>query len=79
MDGYGTINILTDVQELCDDGIVRCAPINKEQVMVVKPHICEAFGIVHFFVETYDRGYIVLPEVWKVCLRSMEWVTWGRW
>lgn len=46
--------------------------------MVVKPHICEAFGIIHFFVETYDRGYIVLPEVWKVCLRSMEWVTCGK-
>lgn len=75
VNSYGTICIFTDVHELGDYGIVRCAPINKEQVVVVKTHICEPFGIVHFFVQAYDSGDVVLPEIWEVGLRSMERIT----
>lgn len=78
VNSYGTVRIFTDVHELCDYGIIRCAPINKEQVVVVKTHICEPFGIIHFFVQAYDSGDVVLPEVWEVGLRSMEGITWGN-
>lgn len=78
MNSYGTICSFADVNKLVDYGIVWGAPINKEQVVVVKTHICEPFGIVHFFVQAYDSGDVVLPEIWEVGLRSMERITWGN-
>ena len=72
MDGNGSLCILTDVEELPDNRIIWCAPVNKEQVMMFKAGVCETPGIVHLFVEPDDGGDVVFPEVWDVSLRSMQ-------
>lgn len=68
MDSNSTIRALTDMQEATHDYITGGAAVHKEQVVVVKAGICKALGIVDLLVEADNGGYIVLAEVWEVCL-----------
>lgn len=72
VDSNGSFCVLADVEELPDNGVVRCAPIHKEQVMMLKARICKAPGIIHLLVETDDSGDVVIPEVRNVGLGSMQ-------
>lgn len=72
MHGDGSFRILTNIEKLPDDGIVWRAPVYKEQVVVLKAHLCEAPGVVHFLVESDDSRDIVFPEIWDVGLRSVQ-------
>ena len=72
MDSDGSFCVLADVEELPDDGVVRRAPVHKEQVVVLEARFCETPGVVHLLVESDDGGDVVVPEVWDVGLRSVQ-------
>lgn len=72
MDSDGPFCILTDVEELPDDGVIGCAPVHEEQVMVFKAGVRKTASVVHLLVEPDDGGDVVLPEVRDVRLRSMQ-------
>lgn len=77
VDSYGPLRVLTDVQELPDDGVGRRAAVHKEQVLVLEAGVREAPRIVHLLVEPHDGGDVVLPEVREVGLRGVERVSWN--
>lgn len=77
MDGDGPFRVLADVEELPEDGVVRRAPVHKEQVVVLEAGFGEAPGVVHLLVESDDRGDVVVPEVRDVGLGSVQRVAWG--
>lgn len=70
-----SICILTDVEELSDDGVIWRASVHEEEVVVLEAHVSEALGIVHLLVETDDGCDVVFPEIRKVGLGGMERVT----
>lgn len=72
MDSNGSIAIFTNVEELPDNGVVGCTPIYKEQIVMLKPCLCETPGIIHFLIESDDSSNVVLPEVRDVGLRSVQ-------
>lgn len=72
VDSNGSFCILADVEELPDNGIVRCTPVHKEQIVVLKARFRETPGIVHLLVESDDSGDVMIPEVWDVGLRSVQ-------
>lgn len=72
VDGDGSFSILTDVEELPDDGVVGSAPIHKEQIVVFEPGLSETFGVVHLLVKSDDGRDIMFPKVWDVCLRGVQ-------
>lgn len=74
VDSNGSFCILTNVEELPDDGVVWCTPIHKEQIVVLKPRLCETPGIIHLLIEPDDSGDVMISEVWDVGLRSVQWV-----
>ena len=75
MDSYGTFCVLTDVEELPDDGVSGRAAVHEEQVVVLEAGVGEAPGVVHLLVEPYDSGDVVLPEVREVGLGGVERVS----
>ena len=75
MDSYGAFCVLTDVEELPDDGVGGRAAVHEEQVVVLEAGVGEAPGVVHFLVEPYDSGNVVLPEVREVGLRGVQRVS----
>lgn len=72
VDSDGSFCILTNVEELPNDGVVRCAPVYKEQVVMFKASLRETSGIVHFLIESDDSSDVMFPEVWDVGLRSVQ-------
>lgn len=72
VDSNGSFCVLTDVEELPDDGVGRCTPVHKEQIVMLKARVCETPGIVHLLVESDDSGDVMIPEVWDVGLRSVQ-------
>lgn len=72
VDSNGSFCVLTDVEELPDDGVVWCTPVHKEQVLMLKARLCETPGIIHLLVESDDSGDVMIPEVWDVGLRSVQ-------
>lgn len=74
MHGDGSFCILTDVEKLPDDGIIRRAPVDEEEVVVLEARLCKAPGVVHLLVESDDSCDVVLPEVGDVSLRSVQWI-----
>lgn len=72
MDSNGSLSILTNVEELPDDGVIRCTPVHKEQIVMLKPRLRETPGIVHLLIESHDSGDVMIPEVWDVGLRSVQ-------
>lgn len=72
MDGNGPFSILTDVEELPDDGVVWSAPVHEEQIVVFEARLGETFGVVHLLVEPDDGGDVMFPKVWDVCLRGVQ-------
>lgn len=72
MNSNGSFCVLTDVEELSDNGVVRRAPVHKEQVVMFEARLCKSPGVVHLLVETYDGGDVVFPEVGNVGLGSMQ-------
>lgn len=74
VDSDGSFCILTNVKELPDNRVIWCAPVHKEQIVMLKPRLCETPGIVHLLVKSDDSCYVMIPEVWNVGLRSMQGV-----
>lgn len=72
VDSHGSFSILADVEELPDDGVVWSAPVHEEQVVMFEAGLGEAFGVVHFLVESDDGGDVVFPKVRDVCLRGVQ-------
>lgn len=72
MDGNGSFSILAYVEELPDDGVVWSAPIDKEQVVMFEPGLCETFGVVHLLIKSDDGSDVMFPKVWDVCLRGVQ-------
>lgn len=77
MDSHSSLCILTDVQESTNDDVIGRAAIYEEEVVVVEAGVGESPAIIDLFVQADDGGHIVLPEVWEVSLRSVQWVTCG--
>lgn len=75
VDSNGSICIFTNVEELPDDGVVWCTPVHKEQIVMLKPNLCETPGIIHFLIESDDSSNVMLREVRDVGLRSMQRVS----
>ena len=50
VDSNGSLSILTNVEELPDDGVIRCTAVHKEQIVMLKPRLCETPGIVHLLI-----------------------------
>lgn len=78
VDGDGSFGILTDVEELSDDRVVRRTPVHKEQVVMLEAGVCETPGVVHFLVESDDTRDVVFPEIRDVGLGSVQRVSWRR-
>lgn len=76
MNSDSSVCVLTDVEELPDDGVVWRAPVHEEEVVVLKAHVGETLCVIHLLVETDDGCDIVFPEVRKVGLGGMKRVTW---
>lgn len=71
VDGNGSLCVLTDVEELPDDGVSWCTPVHKEQIVMLKARFCETPGIIHLLVKSDDRADVMIPEVWDVGLGSV--------
>ena len=78
MYGHSTVSALTDVQEAAHDDITGGGAIHEEEVVVVQASVREALGVVDLLVQPDHRGYVVLAEVGKVGLWSVERVAWER-
>lgn len=78
MYSYGTFCFFTNVQEASHYSVTWCASIYEEQVVVLKPTICETLRLVNLFVESYDCRYVVLPEIWEIGLGRMERVSYNK-
>lgn len=78
VDGDASFCVLTDVEELSDDGIIRCAPVYEEKVVMLEPRLCEAPGIIHLLIKSDDGCDVVFPKVWDVGLRSVQRVPWDN-
>ena len=72
MNSNGSFGILTNVEELPDNGVIRCTPIHKEQIVMLKPRLRETPGIVHLLVKSHNSGDVMIPEVRDVGLRSVQ-------
>lgn len=75
VDRNGPLSILTYAEELPDNGVVWSAPVDKEQIVMFEPGLCEALGVVHLLVESDDGGDVIFPKVWDVGLRGVQRVT----
>lgn len=75
VDRNGPLGILTYAEELPDDGVVWSAPVDKEQIVMFEPGLCEPLGVVHLLVESDDGGDVIFPKVWDVGLRGVQRVT----
>lgn len=78
VDSNGSFCVLTDVEELPDNGVIWCTPIHKEQIMMFKARVCKTSGIIHLLVETDDSGDVVFPKVRNVGLRSVQRIPCGK-
>lgn len=70
--------VLTDVQELPDNRVIRGAPIHKEKIMMFKAGVCKTPGIIHLLVKANDSGDVVFPKVRNVGLWSVQRVPCGK-
>lgn len=75
VDRNGPLSALTYAEELPDDGVVWSAPVDKEQIVMFEPGLCEALGVVHLLVESDDGSDVIFPKVWDVGLRGVQRVT----
>lgn len=75
MDRDGPLSVLADVQESAHDVVAGGAAVYEEQVIVLEASVCEALRLVDLFVQSHDRGHVVLFEIRKVGFRSVERVT----
>lgn len=75
VNGNSSVCILTQVQEPTHYAITRCAPIHKEQIVMVESSVCKPSSIINLLIEPNDCGDIVFPEIWEVGFWGMQWVT----
>lgn len=75
VDRNGPLSILTYAEELPDDGVVWSAPVDKEQIVMFEPGLCEPLGIVHLLIESDDGSDVIFPKVRDVGLRGVQRVT----
>ena len=58
-----------------DNGVTRCATINKEEVLVVKSSVTESLSIIESLIESDNSGDLVVTKVREIELWGMEWVS----
>lgn len=66
------------MEEPSHDGVWRRAAVHKEQVVMIKPSVCETVSLVDLLIQTQYRGHVVFTEIWEVGLWCVERVTWRR-
>lgn len=75
MDSHGTASALAHMQKASGDEVRGRAPVQEEEIVVLKAGVLKASGVVQLPVESNYCGDLVLPEVPKVELRSMQGVS----
>lgn len=58
--------IFAYIHEVVQNSIIGNSPINKVQILMVKPSLSELCGVVSFFIKTNDSGDFVPSEIGKV-------------
>ena len=73
--GDSTLGVLGQLDEALQDGVVRRAAVDEEEVVVIEAGVLEAPTVVDLLVQAHDRRHRVFAEVGEVRFRRMQWVT----
>lgn len=66
MDSNSPFRIFAYIDEVVQNSIIGNSPINKVQVLMIKPCLSEFCGVVSFFIKTNDSGDFVPSKIGKV-------------
>lgn len=75
MHGHGAAGALAHVQKASGDEVRGRAPVQEEEVVVLKAGVLKTSAVVQLPVESNHCGDLVLPEVGEVELGSVQGVT----
>lgn len=66
MNSYSPFRIFAYSDKIVQDSIIGNSPIDKVQILMVKPSLSEFCGVVSFFIKTNDSGDFVPSKIGKV-------------